>query len=160
MEHKTKIHAEELKQDIVITREFDLPVELVFKAYTDAEIFEQWMSHDYGTTKVQKLENQKFGNWRFETSDMQGNVVFGASGVFHDFIFNEKITRTFEMDNSPFGVQLEFLEFEKTNEKTSKLTVHSIYRSADLRDQMMKLPFAQGLSMAHDRLQAFLKKLN
>lgn len=158
MEHKTKIHAEDAKQEIIITREFELPVELLFKAYTDAELFEQWMSHDYGKTKVLKLENQKLGSWRFETSDLQGNVVFGASGVFHDFVLNEKITRTFEMDNSPFDVQLEFLEFEKISEETSKLTIHSIYRSTELRDQMLKLPFAHGLNAAHDRLQQFLSK--
>ena len=54
---KTKIHAEDGKQEIVITREFELPLELLFKAYEDAEIVEQWMS-----TKVLKLENKKHGS--------------------------------------------------------------------------------------------------
>jgi hypothetical protein len=51
MEQKTKIHAEDGKQEITITREFDLPLELLFKAYEDPEIVEQWMG-----TKVLKLK--------------------------------------------------------------------------------------------------------
>jgi hypothetical protein len=63
------------------------------------------------------------------------------------------------MENTPFGVQLEFLEFEKLTEDTSKLNMHVIYRSVALRDQLLKLPFAQGITMAHDRLQGVVSKL-
>lgn len=154
MERKTKINAEDHKQEILITREFDLPLELLFKAYEDPEIVAQWMG-----TKVVKLESKKHGSWQFETSDSKGNVVFQANGVIHEFIPNQRITRTFEMENSPFPVQLEFLEFEKETEETSKLTMHIVYKSVALRDQMLKLPFAQGLNMAHDRLQDIVNKL-
>jgi uncharacterized protein YndB with AHSA1/START domain len=153
MERKTKIHAEDGKQEIVITREFDLPLDLLFQAYADADIVEQWMG-----TKVIKLENKKHGSWRFETSDGEGNVVFSANGTIHEFIANEKITRTFEMENSPFDVQLEFLSFEKLTDDTSKLIIHSVYKSVALRDQLLKLPFAHGLNMAHDRLQQVVGK--
>ena len=122
MEQKTKIHAEEGKQELLITREFDLPLELLFKAYEEAEIVEQWMG-----TKVLKLESKKQGSYQFETTDAKGNK-FRFSGVIHEFIPNGKITRTFEMENTPFGVQLEFLDFEKLSEDTSKLTMHIIYR--------------------------------
>ncbi|HEY0056577.1 MAG TPA: SRPBCC domain-containing protein [Pedobacter sp.] len=155
MELKTKIKAEDGKQDLVITREFDLPLELLFKAYADPEIVEQWMS-----TKVLKLDNKKHGSWQFETSDAQGNVVFRANGAVHDFIPNKRITRTFEMENTPFEVQLEFLEFEELTDKTSKLNMHIIYRSIALRDKMLQLPFAQGLNMAHNRLEDIVSKLN
>ena len=165
MERKTKVSAEDGRQEIVITREFDLPLELLFKAYTEPEIVEQWMG-----TKVLKLENQKHGSWQFETSDDQGNVVFRANGTIHEFVPNQKITRTFEMENTSglhseastlqFAVQLEFLEFEKLTENTSKLNMHIVYRSVAFRDQMLKLPFAQGLNMAHNRLQDIVSKFN
>ncbi|MBD1384666.1 SRPBCC domain-containing protein [Mucilaginibacter rigui] len=154
MELKTKIKAEEGKQDLVITREFDLPLELLFKAFTEPEIIEQWMG-----TKVLKLESKKHGSWQFETSDAKGNVVFKANGTIHEFIPNQKITRTFEMENAPFGVQLELHEFEKLTDDTSKLTIHSIYESGMLRDQMLKLPFTRGINMAHNRLQDIATKL-
>jgi uncharacterized protein YndB with AHSA1/START domain len=85
--------------------------------------------------------------------------VFRANGVIHEFVPNEKITRTFEMENSPFDVQLEFLEFERISADTSKLKMHVVYRSNALRDQMLKLPFAQGINMAHNRLQDVVDKL-
>ncbi|MES2381883.1 MAG: SRPBCC domain-containing protein [Bacteroidota bacterium] len=148
MERKTKIDAEDGKQDLVITREFDLPLELLFKAYIEPEIISQWMG-----TKVIKLENKKHGSWQFETSDPKGNVVFRSNGTIHEFIPNAKITRTFEMENTPFPVQLEYLTFEPLTDDTSKLTMHIIYKSVAFRDQMLKLPFAQGINMAHNRLQ-------
>lgn len=154
MERKTKVDAAEGRQDLVITRSFDLPVELLFKAYTDAGIVEQWMG-----TKVLKLENKKHGSWQFETSDKQGNVVFRSNGTIHEFSPNERITRTFEMENTPFPVQLEFLEFEKLTNETSRLTMHIVYRSAAYRDQMLQLPFAQGINMAHNRLEEIAGQL-
>ncbi|MXV16524.1 ATPase [Pedobacter sp. HMF7056] len=151
---KTKITAEAGKQDLVITREFDLPLDLLFRAYVEPEIVEQWMG-----TKVLKLESRKHGSWQFETSDPQGNVVFRANGVVHEFVPGQKITRTFEMENTPFPVQLEFLEFEKLTAHTSKLTMQIVYKSVADRDGMLKLPFAQGINMAHNRLQEAVNDL-
>ena len=154
MERKTKITAEDGKQDLVITREFDLPLELLFKAYVEPDIVEQWMG-----TRVLKLENKKHGGYQFETTNPKGVVVFQANGVIHEFVPNQKITRTFEMENTPFAVQLEFLEFEQLTEDTSKLSMHIVYKSVALRDQMLQLPFAQGINMAHNRLQDIVSKL-
>ncbi|GAL85834.1 hypothetical protein MYP_3063 [Sporocytophaga myxococcoides] len=153
MELKTKINAMDGKQEIEITREFELPLELLFRAYVEPEIVEQWMG-----TKVLKLENKKHGSWQFETLDPKGNK-YGFNGVIHEFIPNEKITRTFEMESAPFGPQLEFLEFEKLGDDRSKLTMHVIYRSVTIRDQILQLPFAQGINMAHNRLQEIGNKL-
>ena len=129
MELKTKIKAEEGKQDLTISREFDLP-----------------------------LESKKHGSYQFETTDPRGNK-HRFNGAIHEFSPNQKITRTFEMENTPFGVQLEFLEFEKLTDDTSKLNMHVVYRSVVLRDQILKLPFAQGINMAHNRLQDVLNNL-
>lgn len=154
MEQKTKINAEAGKQDLVITREFDLPVELLFKAYAEPEFVAQWMG-----TKVLKLESKKFGSYQFETTDPKGNLAFQATGVIHEFNPNRKITRTFEMENTPFGVQLEVYEFEPLTDGTSKLNMHVIYESVEKRDQVLELPFAQGINWAHNRLQDIMGKL-
>ena len=153
MERKTKIHAEDGKQELVITREFDLPLELLFKAYEEAELVEQWMG-----TKVLKLENKKHGSYQFETTDPKGNK-HGFNGSIHEFVPNKKITRTFEFENTPFGVQLEILEFGQLAEDTSKLTMHTVFESVAQRDQMLQMPFAQGINMAHNRMQEILIKL-
>lgn len=153
MEQKTKVTAEDDKQQIVITREFDLPLELLFKAYEEPEIIEQWMG-----TKVLKLENKNHGSYQFETSH-NGNVVFSANGTIHEFVPNKKITRTFEMENSPFQVQLEYLEFEKLTDATSKLTMQIVFKSVEFRNHLLQMPFAQGINMAHNRLQEVVNKL-
>lgn len=154
MEQKTKITAEEGKQELTITREFELPVELLFRAHAEPGLLEQWMG-----TKVLKFEGKKHGGWQFETADPQGKVLFRAHGVIHDFAPNQRITRTFEMENAPFGVQLEFLQFEKLTADTSKLTTHVVYQSAAQRDQMLQIGMAPGINMAHKRLQEIVGKL-
>lgn len=152
MELKTNVIAEDGKQEILITRTFDLPVELLFKAYTEPEIIEQWMG-----TKVLKFDFQKHGSFQFSTSDPKGNKI-GFNGTIHDFITNQKIIRTFEMESMPFGVQLETYEFEKLSQNTSKLIQNVIYQSVNHRDQNLKLPFKQGINWAHNRLEEILTK--
>lgn len=153
MENLTKVHAEDGKQEIVITREFDLPLALLFKAYEDREIFEQWMG-----TRVLKMENRKHGSYAFETS-YDGQVVFRANGTIHDFVPNERITRTFEMENTPFPVQLEYLEFVELSSHRSKLRMQIVFKSNGHRNQLLQMPFAQGINMAHHRLQEILTTL-
>lgn len=150
MEQKTLINARDGKQDIIVTREFDLPVELLFKAHTEPTLLEQWM----GLT-VLKLENKNHGSYEFETI-REGKVVFTANGTIHQVTPNKTIIRTFEMNNLLAGVRLEFLEFESLTTNTSKLTMQMIYQSEQHRAEQLKLPFAYGLNMAHNRLQEIL----
>ena len=152
MERKTKIHAEDNRQELTITRDFDLPLALLFKAYEEPGIVEQWMG-----TKVLKLENRKHGSYQFETTDPMGNK-HGFNGTIHEFIPNRRITRTFEMENTPFPVQLEFLEFEELSAGNSRLVMKIVFKTPGDRDQLLKLPFAQGINMAHNRLQKVMSE--
>lgn len=154
MELKTKITAEEGKQEMFITREFDLPLELLFRAYAEPEIVEQWMG-----SKVLKLDNKKHGGYQFEKKDDQGKVVFRANGTFHEFTPNKTITRTFEMENTPAGVQLEFYKFEPLADDTSKLTMHVIYESVAQRDQVIQWGMGPGINAAHNRIEEVAKQL-
>lgn len=154
METKTNVRAEDGKQDLHISRDFDLPLDLLFTAFEDPEIIAQWMG-----TNVLKLESRKHGSFQFETRDPKGNVAFQANGVIHEFIPRQKITRTFEMQNAPFGVQLEVYNFESLDAEKSRLRVHVIYETPALRDQLLRMPFAQGLNMAHNRLEEILSKM-
>lgn len=64
MKQKTNVDAPAGRQDLIITRIFDLPLHLLYQAYIDPDIVAQWMG-----TKVVKLENKTHGGWQFETSD-------------------------------------------------------------------------------------------
>lgn len=153
MERKTKVHAEEGRQELTITREFDLPVDLLFRAYVEPEIVEYWMG-----TKVRRLENQRYGSYHFETTDPMGNAHH-FSGTIHEFEPGKKITRTFEMENTPFPVQLEFLEFQSLPGDASRLIMHVIYKSVETRDQLLQMPFEYGINRAHDRLEEHMRSV-
>jgi len=153
MERKTQINATDGMQEVMITREFELPLNLLFKAYVDPEIVGQWMG-----TKVLKLESKRHGSYQFETTDPRGNK-YAFNGVIHEFIPDQRIKRTFEMENMPFGIQLEILNFEKLTDDTSRLNMHVIYESVAQRDQVLKIGMAAGINMAHNRLEEVLKKL-
>ncbi|WP_310587638.1 SRPBCC domain-containing protein [Fibrella rubiginis] len=123
MESKTTIQAQAGRQELRITRAFDLPVELLFKAHVEPRLVEQWMG-----TKVLRLDSKQHGSWQFETTDPAGNK-HGFSGVIHEFVPNQKITRTFEMQNASavkLPVQLEFLAFEPLTAHTSQLSIHIV----------------------------------
>ncbi|HWK57867.1 MAG TPA: SRPBCC domain-containing protein [Parapedobacter sp.] len=153
MKRKTNIIAEDGKQELVIIREFDLPVESLFKAYIMPEIVAQWMG-----TNVLKLESKRHGSYQFETTDPYGNK-HRFNGTIHDVVPNQTIIRTFEMEQTPFPVQLEFLEFESLTANVSKLTMKMVFRSVAARDEMLMLPFKQGIDMAHNRLQQVVENL-
>ena len=159
MEQRTKIDAPEGKQELTITRAFNLPVALLFRAHAEAELIGQWMG-----TNVLKFDGKKHGSYQFETV-REGNVVFRAHGTIHECTANKKIVRTFEMENVlasavRFGVQLEIYEFEKITDISSRLTIHTIFESVAQRDQLLQLPFAQGINRAHNRLQDIAGNLN
>src|SRR5262245_8549201 len=141
MEMKTKIHAEDTRQELTITRDFDLPVGLLFRAYAEADLVEQWMG-----TKVLKLESRRHGSYEIETRTPDGEVAFRAHCVIREFSADRRIARTFEMEGAPFGVQLEVLEFEALTDETSRLRMHVVYESAAQRDQLLQMPFAFGLN--------------
>jgi uncharacterized protein YndB with AHSA1/START domain len=153
MELKTKVNAEEGRQDLTITRDFDLPVALLFRAYVEAELVEQWMGN-----KVLKLESRRHGCYQFEATDPKGNK-HRFSGTIHDVVPDQKIIRTFEMEGTPFGVQLEVYEFVKVAEHTSRLDMHVIYESVAQRNEVLKMPFKQGINRAHNRLEEIVGKL-
>ncbi|MDO6675469.1 SRPBCC domain-containing protein [Tenacibaculum sp. 1_MG-2023] len=153
MEQKTKVVAETGKQEIVITRIFDLPIEHLFMAYVEPEIIEQWMG-----TKVLKLECKRYGSYEFETTEPKGNKHL-LRGVIHEFIPQKKIIRTFEMNSMPFGVQLEVFTFKKLTDSKSKLIKKVIYQSVKYRDENLKLPFKMGINWAHQRLEEVVSKL-
>ncbi|MCW7470952.1 SRPBCC family protein [Leptospira kanakyensis] len=152
MELKTKVIAEDGKQELTIEREFDLPADLVFKAHTVPELIEQWMGN-----KVLQFEAKNHGSWIYEVKNPEGVVMIRANGVLLNLVENESFVRTFEMENTGFPIQLEFFTFQKISDQKSKLTMQIIYKSVEQRDQILKMPFASGINMAHNRLEEILR---
>src|SRR5580698_650774 len=129
MSNQTKIIAEEGKQELFMVREFDLPVDLLFRAYTDPDLLVQWMGNPNSEIKVEKMENKSHGSWRFVHTDKAGKK-YCFNGVIHEFLAPQRIIRTFQIENTggPCNVQLEFINFEEISDSTSKLTVQTLFK--------------------------------
>jgi uncharacterized protein YndB with AHSA1/START domain len=95
--NQTKITVEPGKRELFITRDFDAPRELVFKAYTDPELYVQWLGPGDLTMALEKFEPKTGGSWRYIHRDKTGNA-YGFHGVNHEVLPPERIIGTFEFE--------------------------------------------------------------
>jgi len=145
------------KQEIFIVRELDAPRELVFKAFTDPNLYSQWLGPRRLTTKFEKLEAKNGGSYRFINEDEKGNK-FAFHGVYHEVLEPERIIGTFEYEGLPEKghVTLEITKFEKLPEGRTKLTAQDIFMSVADRDGMWQSGMEEGINDSYDRLEELL----
>jgi uncharacterized protein YndB with AHSA1/START domain len=158
--NKTVITAEPGKQELYITREFDAPRELVFKAHTDPDLYAQWLGPHDLTTTFETFEPVSGGRWRFIQKDKDGNV-FGFHGVNHDVTAPERIIGTFEFEGLPESghVMLETTQFEALPEGRTRVTSQSVFQSIEDRDGMVAAGMETGVVEGFERLDKILEKL-
>jgi uncharacterized protein YndB with AHSA1/START domain len=155
--NKTNIVAEPGKQLVVITRTFDAPRELVFKAYTDPKLIPQWWGPRYLTTTIDKLEARPGGIWRFVQRAPDGGQ-HAFHGVIHDIVQPERIVETFEYEGVPGHVALDTATFEERDGKTT-VTSTSVFQSVEDRDGMVQSGMESGVVEGNERLDELLAKL-
>lgn len=143
---------------IVITREFDAPRELLFRAHTDPALLAQWLGPRGLTMTVDRWEVRDGGTWRYIHRDGDGNE-YGFHGVFHGTPSAEGgIVQTFEFEGTPGHVSLETLTFEERDGKTVVRT-NDIFQSVEDRDAMLQLGMAEGVNEGYERLDELLARL-
>ena len=153
---KTNFVIEPGKQEIVITRVFDAPRELVFKAYTDPDAIPQWWGPRRLTTIVDELELRPGGAWRYINRNPDGSE-FQFHGVYHDIVSPERLVYTFEFEGVPGHVSLETVTFEEQDGRT-KMTNHAVFQSLADRDAMVQSGMQEGASEGMDRLAELVEK--
>ena len=90
-----KIRFSSTQQEMLITREFDAPRELVFKACTDPTLIPQWWGPRYLSTEVDTMDVRPGGQWRFIHRDAEGNA-YAFHGVYHEVLAPERIIDTYD----------------------------------------------------------------
>ena len=157
--NKTTVTAEPGKQEVFITREFDAPRELVFKAHTDPELYVQWLGPNGYEMKLETFEPHSGGRYRYIHKDPDGNE-YGFHGVFHE-ISEELMIQTFEFEGLPEKghVSLDTMRLEKLPGGRTRITIHSVFQSVADRDGMVQSGMERGLSEGHARLDELLGKL-
>jgi uncharacterized protein YndB with AHSA1/START domain len=158
--NKTKITAEAGKQELFITREFDAPRELVFKAHIDPELYVQWIGPKRLTTTLMKFEPRSGGMWRYISKDKDG-YEFGFHGVNHEVLAPERLIDTFEFEGLPEKghVSLQTLKLEELPDGRTKLNIQVVFQSIADRDGMIQSGMEAGLNESHDRLDELLEEL-
>ncbi len=158
--NQTLLIAEPGKQEVFITREFDAPRELVFKAYTDPKLYVQWLGPRGYTMKLETFQPKSGGCWRYIHTDPQGNE-YGFHGVNHEVLAPERIIDTFEFEGLPEKghVMLETVKFEELPGGRTKVTTQSVFQSVADRDGMIQSGMEHGVVDSHERLDEVLEKL-
>ncbi|HZR41607.1 MAG TPA: SRPBCC family protein [Ktedonobacteraceae bacterium] len=161
MANKTTITAEPGKQEMVITREFDAPRELVFKAFTDPKLIVQWWGPRYLSTEVDKMDVRPGGGWRFVHRDAKGNE-YGFHGVYHEVRAPELVIDTFEFEGLPEAghVALETMRLEELPGGRTRFTAQSVFQSVADRDGALQSGMEEGLNDSHERLAELLGTLS
>lgn len=157
---ETKILAEPGKQEIVITREFDAPRELVFKAFTDPELYVQWLGPRGFTMKLEVFEPKNGGKWRYIHKDQEGNE-YAFHGVYHEVTAPERIISTFEFEGlqEKGHVVLETARFEALPGNRTRLTSQVVFQSVEDRDGELQSDMEKGVNESYERLDELLEKL-
>jgi uncharacterized protein YndB with AHSA1/START domain len=153
---ETSFVAEPGKQEVIVTREFDAPRDLVFKAYTDPDLRSQWWGPSRLTTKVEKLEARPGGIWRIVQRDPEGNE-YGFHGVFHEATL-ERTVDTFEWEGMPGHVSLQTATLEEHGGRTT-LKLNVVFQSVEDRDGMYQSGMHEGMTEGFERLDALLQRL-
>jgi uncharacterized protein YndB with AHSA1/START domain len=143
--------------EIVMTREFDAPRELVFQAFTDPELIPQWWGQRNTTTIVDKMDVRPGGGWRF-ISQGQNGEEYAFRGEFLEIVPPERVVQTFEFEPIPGHIVTDAANFEERNGKTL-VTVVSTFASKEDRDGMIESGMEAGAAESYDRLEELLATL-
>lgn len=151
---KLKVVAEPGKHDILMTREFNAPRELVFKAFTDPTLVPKWWGPSAYTTIVDQMEVKKGGTWRYIQRGGE-DEEYAFNGVYHEIASPERIVHTFEFEGMPGHVVLETVTFTEQDGKTI-MTDLSVFQTVEDRDGMIQAGMESGSTESWDRLEAIL----
>ena len=154
---KTEYVIDPGKYDIVMTRVFDAPRELVFRAYTDPKLFAQWWGPRGYKNRIDKFEARRGGEWRVVQTDLSGNE-YAFRGVHHDVVAPERIIATFEFEGVPGHVLMQTATFETVGDKT-RLVQQAVFQSAQDRDGMIASGMQKGSDDSMDRLAELLEAM-
>lgn len=154
---KARILAEPGVPQIVITREFDAPRDLLFRAHVDPELLVQWLGPRELTMALDRLEARDGGRWRYTHRDAEGNE-YGFHGIFHGTPSPDGIVQTFEFEGAPGHVSLQTLTFEERDGRTL-LRQHAVFQSVADRDEMIRSGMERGVNEGMERLDELVAAL-
>jgi uncharacterized protein YndB with AHSA1/START domain len=153
----TRIIAEPGMPYVEITREFDAPRELLFRAHIDPDLLAQWLGPRAVTTTINCLDARDGGRWRYTSRGADGND-YGFHGVYHGTPSPDGIVQTFEFEGTPGHVCLQTVTFEDQGGKTL-LRQSAVFQSVKDRDGMVASGMEQGVNEGMERLDELVARM-
>lgn len=137
-------------KEIVLTRRFNAPRELVFKAMTDPDAIPKWWGPRRYQTIVDRMEVRPGGAWRFINRDQDG-TEFAFHGEYREIVPPERLVYTFEFEGAPGHVSLETIVLEERDGVTYSVDT-VLFDTREARDAMIASGMETGASESMDRL--------
>jgi uncharacterized protein YndB with AHSA1/START domain len=144
-------------REIVLSRDFEAPRELVFQAFSKPEHLRHWWGQKDSTLSVCELDFRVGGTWRIVERDREGNE-FGFHGEIRQIAPPEQIVQTFEFEGMPGHISVETMRLEDLGTRT-RMTVTSQFDSVEDRDGMLQSGMEKGAAESYDRLAAYLQTM-
>jgi uncharacterized protein YndB with AHSA1/START domain len=141
---------------IRITREFDAPRERVFRAWTDPDLFTQWVGPRSIDTTIDVWDARTGGEWRYTARRDSDAFAMGFWGSFHEVRAPERLVQTFSFDGAPDGVSLEAMAFEEVEGGRCRVVATSVVESIEIRDQILASGMDVGVVEGYEKLDALL----
>jgi uncharacterized protein YndB with AHSA1/START domain len=138
---------------ILITREFDAPRHLVYKAWTTPELIKRWWSGERGTVTSAEVDLRVGGRWRYVMTAQAGFEV-AFHGEYREIVPNERIvaTEVFEGMPGPEEAAVATNTFSEKNGRTT-LTILAQHPSREIRDMVINSGMEGGMQEQMDRLE-------
>lgn len=155
-----RVEIPENSQNILGTTTINAPLEKVFDAYVNKDLFPKWFSGGF-KMKVHSFEAKSGGHWHISNfADDGTEYEFVAS--FHEIAKNERVIWTFEYLGLPERghVALEKMTFHRVDEKTTEIYTVSTYQSIEERNAMVESGMEDGWRLSIETLEKVLQTLS
>ena len=152
--HDTDITIDSEVPLVKITRDFDAPVEKVFRAHTDPELLTRWLGPRGLDMRIDHFTCRTGGSYRYV--HVRGTDEFGFHGSFHEVRPSELIVQTFTFEGVPDSVALERVAFTDLGDGRTRLTSTSLVDSFAARDAFVASGMEVGIRESYERLDDVL----
>ena len=154
---KLNVTAEPGVPQVITSRTFDAPRDLVYRAFTDPDLLVQWLGPRQYTMTIERYDLRDGGTYRYIHADDAGNS-FAFHGVFHGDPSPDGMVQTFEFEGAPGNVSMDTLTLEEHDGRTT-VRSNSVFQSVEARDGMVQSGMAEGMNEGYDRLDELVAKL-
>jgi uncharacterized protein YndB with AHSA1/START domain len=161
MSNTTDTHAATLtlpaEDQILITREFDAPAHLVYRAWTTPELVKRWFGGNHGEVTSAEIDLRVGGQWRYVMSGGEGQDV-AFHGAYRELVKNQRIVSTEVYEGAPDAESVNTLTLTEHHGRTT-MTVLIQHQSAANRDAVIEAGMESGMNAALDALERVTRAL-